>query len=74
MFLFDGTTNHNMPEIGELHSLMLTLEKAEKNHWNLERVELHDLSDDGNTDLVDGRWRAQRAITVSPCTDSEQSW
>ena len=44
VFLFDGQQNHNLPELGGLHSISLNLESADTQRWSVERVEFHDLS------------------------------
>ena len=47
VFLLDGKSNHNLPDIGHLTSLRLSVTDAKKFCWFVERVDFQDLAHDG---------------------------
>ena len=55
VFLLDGKSNHNLPDLGDLRSLTLSLTEPKRFCWFLERVDFHDLSNGGLVRAVDRR-------------------
>ena len=45
VFVFDGKSNHNLPDLGQLHSLTLSLSGGGRSRWFVERIDFHDLGE-----------------------------